>query len=71
MAKPTVLVTIPMPLRGFIPDVLNGLRVNRGLVLQSNLEERRIQRVSFASSGEDAPYIEIYYTLPAEFGGTP
>ncbi len=68
---PVVSQVVRMPLRGFIPDVLAGLRVNRGLVLQSNLEETRIQRLSFATSGEEAPYIEIYYTLPADFGGTP
>jgi hypothetical protein len=45
--------------------------VNRGLVLQSNLESGRIQRAAFAASGDEAPYLEIYYTLPADFGGTP
>jgi hypothetical protein len=54
-----------------VPDVLKGLRANRGLVLQSNLETGRIQRAAFASFGEDAPYLEIYYTLPADFGGAP
>ena len=68
---PVVSQIIRLPLRGFVPDVLKGLRANRGLVLQSNLETGRIQRAAFASFGEDAPYLEIYYTLPADFGGAP
>jgi len=68
---PVVSSTIKMPLRGYVPDLLKGLRVNRGLVLQSNLESGRIQRAAFAASGDEAPYIEIYYTLPADFGGAP
>jgi hypothetical protein len=50
-------------------DVLRNARRNTGLVLQSNLEVFRIQRLSFVSGGVDAPYIEIYYSLPADFGG--
>ncbi len=68
---PAVSATIKMPLRGFVPDVLKGLRENRGLVLQSNLETGRIQRACFVTSGDNAPYIEIYYTMPADFGGPP
>ena len=52
-------------------DVLRNARANTGLVLQSNLESTRIQRVSFVSpGGADAPYIEIIYSLPADFGGS-
>lgn len=68
---PVVSTVVRMPLRGYVPDVLKGSRANRGLVLQSNLEAGRIQRAAFVVSGEDAPYIEIYYTLPADFGGAP
>lgn len=70
---PTVSTTIKMPLRGYIADILRHSRVNTGLVLQSNLESTRIQRVSFISGiapGDiDAPYIELIYSLPADFGG--
>jgi hypothetical protein len=70
----TVSKRIRMPLRGFMRDILRGARVNTGLVLQSNLESTRIQRVSFVSGvagvDADAPYIEIIYSLPADFGGT-
>jgi hypothetical protein len=68
---PSLSRTIKFPLRGYMADVLRGARVNTGLVLQSNLEASRIQRASFASSGDEAPYIEIYYSLPADFGGSP
>ena len=61
--------TVKMPLRGYLADVLRGARVNRGLVLQSDQEVRLIQRSSFTASGLDAPYIELIYSLPADFGG--
>jgi hypothetical protein len=66
---PTISNTIKMPLRGYMADVLRNARANTGLVLQSNFESYRIQRACFVSSGDDAPYIEIYYSLPADFGG--
>ena len=67
---PTVSKTLKLPLRGYMGDLLRGGRENTGLVLQSNLESSRIQRVSFVSpGGADAPYIEIFYSLPADFGG--
>jgi hypothetical protein len=70
---PTVSKTIRMPLRGYMGDLLRNARANTGLVLQSNLEAARIQRVSFVSGlapvDADAPYIEIFYSLPADFGG--
>jgi len=62
--------TIKMPLRGYIRDILSGARANTGLVLQSDQELRRIQRASFASTGADKPYLEIIYSLPADFGGS-
>jgi hypothetical protein len=68
---PTISRTVKFPLRGYMADVLRKARVNTGLVLQSNLEESRIQRACFVSSGDDAPYIEIFYSLPADFGGSP
>jgi hypothetical protein len=71
---PTVSKVIKMPLRGYMGDLLRNARDNYGLVLQSNLEATRIQRVSFVSGlapvDADAPYIEIFYSLPADFGGT-
>jgi hypothetical protein len=66
---PTISTTIRMPLRGYMADVLRNARVNTGLVLQSNYESLRIQRACFVSSGDDAPYIELFYSLPADFGG--
>jgi len=30
----------------------------------------RIQRASFVADGAEAPYIEIIYSLPADFGGS-
>jgi hypothetical protein len=60
------------PLRGFIPDLLDGSRVNTGLILQSNLEDKRVQRAAFYTSSADSlyrPYLEIFYSLPAEFVG--
>jgi hypothetical protein len=68
---PTISRTIKFPLRGYMADVLRNARVNTGLVLQSNLEASRIQRACFVSSGDDAPYFEIFYSLPADFGGSP
>ena len=70
---PAVSKIIKMPLRGYMRDLLKHARANRGLVLQSNLESTRTQRVSFVSGvagvDADAPYIEIIYSLPADFGG--
>jgi hypothetical protein len=66
---PIVSKTIKLPLRGYLADVLRGARLNYGLVLQSDQEVRLVQRASFTSSGLDAPYIELIYSLPADFGG--
>lgn len=68
---PLTSATVRMQLRGYIPDVLRGARANNGLVLQSDLEASRVQKASFATGGTDAPHIEIYYTLPADFKGKP
>ena len=67
---PTESKTIRMPLRGYISDILRDKRQNYGLVLQSNQEMSRIQRASFGASGAEAPYIEVIYSLPADFKGT-
>lgn len=59
-----------MPLRLFINDILSGLRANNGLVLQSDLEDVRVQRTDYYTSAADSalrPYIEVIYTLPADF----
>jgi hypothetical protein len=60
---------IEFPLRGYTNDVLYGSRENMGLVLQSDLENIRFQKVSFYSGPVDSlePYIKIIYSLPAEF----
>jgi hypothetical protein len=63
---------LKLNLRGFIPDVVRGKRTNTGLVLQSNLETVRIQRASFHTADADTvvrPYIEVLYSLPADFLG--
>ncbi len=63
---------LKLNLRGFIPDVVRGKRTNTGLVLQSDLETVRIQRASFHSADADSvvrPYIEVIYSLPADFLG--
>lgn len=64
--------TLRLPLRGFIPDLIDSSRVNTGLILQSNLERARVQRAAFYTSSADSlfrPYLEIFYSLPAEFDG--
>jgi hypothetical protein len=64
--------TLRLPLRGFIPDLIEGSRINTGLILQSNLENTRVQRAAFYTSSADSllrPYLEIIYSLPAEFEG--
>ena len=64
--------TLRLPLRGFIADVIDSSRVNRGLILQSNLERTRVQRAAFYTASADSllrPYLEIIYSLPAGFEG--
>jgi len=68
---PVAADTISIPIGGYIRDIVVGARPNRGLVLQSNVEGSRIQKAAFHSSGDDAPRIEIIYTMPADFGSTP
>jgi hypothetical protein len=68
---PASSATIKLNLRGYMADVLRKARANTGLVLQSDYELTRIQRACFATSGDEAPYIEIIYSLPADFGGAP
>jgi hypothetical protein len=67
---PAVSATVKLPIRAYMADVLAGVRVNTGLVLQSDRESTRVQRASFAAGGAEAPYIEIIYSLPADFGGS-
>jgi hypothetical protein len=65
---------LKMPLRGFTADVAQGIRANTGLVLQSDLETVRLQRASFYEADNDTivgPYIEVIYSLPADFVGGP
>jgi hypothetical protein len=66
--------TLRLPLRGFIPDIIKGDRVNTGVIIQSNREAGRIQKVAFQTSSADSlyrPYLEVIYSLPAEFTDTP
>jgi hypothetical protein len=63
---------IKIPLGLYTIDVLNGTRVNHGLVLQSDLESTRYQILAlFDQAAGDSlrPYIEVIYTMPTEFGG--
>jgi hypothetical protein len=69
---PTVTETKRLPLRGLIPDIFFGARENAGVVFQSELEGIRVQRASFYTNEADSllrPYIEVFYSLPAEFTG--
>ncbi len=70
---PVVTETVRIPLRGFMQDVALDRRENTGMVLQSNLENVRVQRVSFFNSAvpdsASRPYLEVIYSLPAEFDG--
>jgi len=68
---PLTSAVVRMQLRGYTSDVLRGARPNNGLVLESDLEASRLQKASFATGGEDAPHIEVFYTLPADFKGKP
>ena len=64
--------TLRLPLRGFIPDLIDSSRVNTGLILQSNIENIRVQRAAFYTLSADSlfrPCLEIFYSLPAEFEG--
>jgi len=70
--SPAVDSTIRIPLRQYMVDVLSGRRANTGLVLQSDLEAVRVQKAGlFSVSAGDSlrPYVEIVYSLPADFGG--
>jgi len=68
----TIDAKIKIPLGQYTIDVLSGTRVNTGLVLQSDLEASRVQILAIydmAASDSLRPYIEIIYTMPADFGG--
>ncbi|MCK4538692.1 MAG: hypothetical protein KAV42_07850 [Candidatus Krumholzibacteria bacterium] len=69
---PTVSGELRISLAGFTRDVLEGLRINTGLVFQSDMELVRYQKASFFDmSAADSlrPYIEIIYSRPADFDG--
>jgi hypothetical protein len=64
--------TLRLSLRGFIPDIIAGTRVNTGLIMQSDLEYVRVQRAAFYSASADSlyrPYIEVIYSLPTGIAG--
>ncbi len=63
---------IKIPLGQYTIDILDGTRVNHGLVLQSDLEASRIQILAIydSASGDSLrPYLEVIYTMPTDFGG--
>jgi hypothetical protein len=69
---PSVSDELRIPLGGFTRDVLEGLRINKGLVFQSDMELVRYQKAGFFDmSAADSlrPYIEIIYSRPADFDG--
>jgi hypothetical protein len=69
---PTVSEEVRIPLAGFTRDLLAGARENLGLVFQSDLEAVRYQKALFygiASVDSLRPYIEVIYSLPADFTG--
>jgi hypothetical protein len=70
MVDPTEREKFKISTSGFIADVEYGYRDNTGLVLQSDLEGVRLQRLSLFSSDADSvykPYLEVFYSLPADF----
>ncbi len=63
---------IKIPLGQYTIDILDGSRVNHGLVLQSDLESTRIQILAiYDSAAADSmrPYLEVIYTMPTDFEG--
>jgi hypothetical protein len=63
---------IKIPLGQYTIDILDGSRVNHGLVMQSDLEASRVQILAiFDSAAGDSlrPYLEVIYTMPTDFEG--
>lgn len=60
---------IRFPLRGFTGDVIDGDRVNNGLVFQCDVEGVRFQKAQFYNGPDVSkkPYILVIYSLPADF----
>jgi len=72
MLPVTIDAKIKIPLGQYMIDILNGTRVNRGLVLQSDLEASRVQILALydtAAGDSLRPYIEVIYTMPTDFRG--
>jgi hypothetical protein len=72
LLPPTIDAKVKIPLGQFTIDILDGERVNTGLVLQSDLESSRIQKLAIfdASAGDSLrPYLEVIYTMPTDFQG--
>ncbi len=68
----TIDAKIKIPLGQYTIEVLNGTRVNTGLVLKSTLETTRVQILAIydAAAGDSLrPYIEVIYTMPTDFQG--
>jgi len=68
---PVVTSELRFPLRRYTEDIIDGSRINNGLVLQSDLENVRFQKTLFYSGTVDSlnPRIEIIYSMPADFDG--
>ncbi|MDZ7859586.1 MAG: hypothetical protein U5O15_02760 [Candidatus Krumholzibacteriota bacterium] len=61
-----------LPLDKYVSDIIDGSRRNTGLVLQSDLENVRFQKVLFSPGVADSlepPRVEIIYSMPADFDG--
>ena len=66
----TIDAKIKISLEQYAIDILNGTRVNTGLILQSDLEASRIQILAIydtAAGDSLRPYIEVIYTMPTDF----
>ncbi|MDD3643874.1 MAG: hypothetical protein PHQ19_10470 [Candidatus Krumholzibacteria bacterium] len=69
---PTLDAPLKVPLGQYMIDLLSGARANTGLVIQSDLETVRVQKAALLTSAAGdslRPYIEIIYSMPADFGG--
>ncbi len=69
--SPNLKETFRIPVSGLVASVDYGYRKNNGLVLQSDLETVRLQRLSlFTGEAADSlyrPWLEVFYSMPADF----
>jgi uncharacterized protein YceK len=76
VARDMILTTssgeVKIPLGRYTIDIAEGEREKTGLVLQSDLENVRIQKLAVYDRGAEEslrPYIEVYYSMPSSFQG--